>query len=151
MKIFITTVLAIIFLFFGAKVKLVDSTSQEWYGGRYESGRGTDYSLTLKARAGSDKLVIDKLWVGEELYEASALKDFARRTEKSFEKGDTIYVRAGKKLLPDEQGVMKNVSGKKIKPPKSFSGSALLVYTWKGKQKFLEIKEFRVLEKIIYP
>ena len=151
MKIFISTVLAFVVLFCGAKIKLVDSTSQEWFGGRYEAGRGTDYTITLKARSGSDKLVIDKLWVGEELYEATALKDFARRSEKSFEKGDTIYVRAGKKLLPDENGVMKNVSGKKIKPPKEFSGAALLVYTWKGKQKFLDINDFRVLEKIIYP
>lgn len=151
MKITATVLLAAVFLFFGAKIKLIDSTSQEWYGGRYESGKGTDYILTLKARGGSDKLIIDRLWVGEELYEVEAVKNLAKRSDKEFKKRDILFVRAGKKLKPDENGRMKNVSGKKVNPPVEFSSPALLVYTWKGKEKYLEIEEFKVLEKIIYP
>ena len=151
MKIITTVLLAAVLLFFGAKVKVLDSTSQQWFGGQYESGKGTDYTLTLKARGGSDKLVIDKLWVGEDLYEVVAVKDLARRSNKEFKKRDTIYVRAGKKLKPDENGNMINVSAKNVKAPVEFSSPALLVYTWKGKEKYLEIEDFRVLEKIIYP
>ena len=151
MKTITAILLAAVILLFGAKIKIVDSTSQEWFGGQYESGRGTDYTLTLKARGGSDKLIIDKLWIGEDLYEVVAVKDLAKKSEKEFKKRDTIYVRAGKKLKPDENGNMRNVSAKKVKPPIAFSSSALLVYKWKGKEKYMEVEAFRVLEKIIYP
>jgi len=140
-----------IFLFFGAKVKLVDATSQQWYGGQYESGKGTDYVLTMKARGGSDKLVLDQLWLGEDFYEISAVKNLARRSDLNFEKRDTIYVRVGKKYKPDSNGNMVKVTGKSVKPPKEFTGAALLGYTWKGKRKYIEVAELRVLEKIIYP
>lgn len=151
MKIFIATILGLVLFLCGSKVKLIDATSQEWIAGRYESGRGTDYILTLKARGGSENLVIDKLWVGEVLYEVYAVKDRAKRSDREFDKGDTIYVQAGKKLKPDETGKMVTVSGKEVSPPVDNPGAALLSYTWKGKRKHLEIDDFRELEKIIYP
>lgn len=129
----------------------MDATSQDWYAGRYESGRGTDYVLTLKARGGSDKLVINKLWVGDDYYEVKAIKNLALRSNHDYNKGDTLFVKVGMKLLPDDNGQMIKVEGESVKSPKEFTGVALLAYTWKGKQRFLEIKEFRVLEKIIYP
>jgi hypothetical protein len=151
MRLLLTSFIGLIILFCGVKVKLVDATSQEWYGGRYESGKGTDYVLTLKAKGSSDKLIIDELWVGEDYYEVKAVKNRAKRSDLSFEKRDTIFVTAGKKLKPNENGELVKVSGKNVKAPKDFSGAALLAYTWKGKRKYLEITELRVLEKIIYP
>ena len=151
MKIVLASLIGIIILCFGAKVKFVDATSQDWYGGRYESGRGTDYVFTLKARGGSDKLVIDKLWVDDDFYEVKAVKNPAKRSELDFEKKDTLYVRAGKKYQPDKNGQMVKVQGKSIIAPKEYDGVALLAYTWKGKRKYMEIKEFRILEKLIYP
>ena len=151
MRILLASLTAIIFIFFGARVKLVDATSQKWYGGQYETGRGTDYVFTLKARGGSDKLVLDELWLEEDFYEISAVKNLAKRSDLSFEKRDTIYVRVGKKYKPDSTGKMVKVSGKSVEPPRNFSGAALLGYTWKGKRKYLEIAELRILEEIIYP
>ena len=46
---------------------------------------------------------------------------------------------------------MVQVSGKKMNPDIEYEGDALLSYLWKGKRKYLEIKNFIVLEKIIYP
>ena len=151
MKILLTSLMGIIILLCGAKVKLIDATSQEWYGGQYESGRGTDYVFTIRAGGGSDKLVIDQLWLEEDFYEVSAVKNRAKRSDLTFQKNDTIYIQAGKKLLPDANGNMLKVAGKKMDPPREFSGTALLGYTWKGKRKYLEVAELKVLEKIIYP
>lgn len=151
MKLLIAALMAFICLFSAPKVKIVDATSQEWYGGRYETGRGTDYIIKIKARGGSENLVIDKLWVGEDFYEVIAIKNPAKKADHYFEKGDTLYIMAGKKIQPDINGSMVKVTGKTLKTPKEFAGAALLVYTWKGKEKFLEVKEFRILEKIIYP
>ncbi len=140
-----------IILFCGAKVKLLDATSQEWYGGQYESGRGTDYKISLLAGGGSDELVLDELWLGEDFYEIKAVKNLARKSDLKFEKRDTIYVQAGKKYKPDENGRMVKVAGKSVEPPKEYNGVALMGYTWKGKRKYIEIEKLRVLEKIIYP
>ena len=105
----------------------------------------------MKARGGSDKLVLDQLWLGEDFYEISAVKNLSRRSDLKFEKRDTIYVRVGKKFKPDSNGNMVKVTGKSVKPPMEFTGAALLGYTWKGKRKYLRVAELRVLEKIIYP
>jgi len=151
MKLILGSLIGIIILFFGVKVKVLDATSQEWYGGQYESGKGTDYNIKLLARGGSDKLAIDKLWIEDDFYEVKAIKNPAKRSELNFAKRDTIYVRAAKKLLPDENGRMLEVTGKGEEPPREFSGMALLAYTWKGKRKYKEIKDLRKLERIIYP
>ena len=151
MKIFLTSLILIILFWFGAKVKLVDATSQDWYGGRYESGHGTDYVFTLKARGGSDKLVLDQLWMDDDYYEVKAVKNLAKRSDLDFEKKDTLFIRVGKKYQPDKDGQMLKITGKSVKSPKEYDGVALLAYTWKGKRKYMEIKEFRILEKIIYP
>ena len=151
MKIAGTFLIAFILCLFGPKVKLIDATSQDWIAGRYESGRGTDFVISLKARGGSDNIRVEKLWVDGYMYEVEAVKDLAKRSDKSFDRGDTLYVKAGKKLKPDKEGKMKQVSGKNIDPEKEYEGAALLAYTWKGKRKYLVIKEFNELEKIIYP
>jgi hypothetical protein len=151
MKTLITSVLAILLILCGTKLKEIEATSQQWMGGRYESGRGTDYIIKLQAKGGSDKLVVDRLWVGENSFEVRAVKDLARMSVRDFAKNDTIYLRAGLKYQPDENGNMVQVTGEKVEPPRDFEGEALISYTWKGKRRFLEIDEFTVLEKIIYP
>jgi len=151
MKLIAASLAGIILLSFCTKVKLVDASSQKWIAGRFESGYGTDYLITIKARAGSDKLVFDKLWIGDDYYEVNALRNLAKRSDLAFEKGDTVFIRAGEKYLPDENGKMVQQKGKTLEPPTEFTGAALLGYTFKSRRKYLEIKEFRVLEKIIYP
>jgi len=151
MKSLVAVVLISLVFQFGVKMKIVDSTSQEWAGGRYESGYGTDYIITLLAKAGSEKLQVNELWIGENYFEVSAVKNLARRSDLSFVKKDTIYIVSSITYKPDDNGNMVQTKALKKEPPVEFEGAALLGYTWKGKKKFLKIKSFRKLEKIIYP
>lgn len=148
----LNTLLIILMIFLcGSKAKLVDATSQEWAGGIYEAGYGTNYIITLVAKGNSDKLIINDLWIGEDYFKVSAVKSLAARNDLAFEKGDTVYVAAGLTLKPDKNGkYIKTLKGSK-ELPEEYTGAALLGYTWKGKNKFVEIGDFRKLEKIIYP
>lgn len=151
MKFFLTALMFSMVFIFGPKVKLLDSTSQEWAGGRYESGYGTNFKISLIAKGSNEKLQIDELWVGDRYFKVQALKSLAYRNDSIFAKGDTVYVRSSIKYIPGENGVMKEVNKLQKESPFEFSGDALLGYTWKGKKKFLVIKNIRKLEKIIYP
>lgn len=151
MKVFLTTVLIFLVLGFGPKFKLVEASSQEWAGGRYETGFGTYYKMTLITRGGSEKLQVEDLWIGDSFFEVKALKNPANKSDLIFAKRDTVYVKWSLNFKPDKEGVSKQVVGAQKEPPFEFNGEALLGYTWKGKKKFFEIKDFRKLEKIIYP
>ncbi|MCK5820571.1 MAG: hypothetical protein KAH17_01750 [Bacteroidales bacterium] len=151
MKAFITVVFVSLIFLFGAKMKLIDSTSQEWAGGIYESGYGTNYKATLIAKGGSEKLQVNELWIGKDYFEVKAMKNLAKRSDLSFVRKDTIYIVSSINFKPDTDGAMVQVNSIKKDPPKSFKGDALLGYTWKGKKKYLEIKSFRKLEKLIFP
>ncbi len=151
MKVITITVLASLILIFGVKMKLVDSTSQEWAGGMYESGYGTNYKITLIAKRGSEKLQINELWIGQDYFEVHAVKDLSRRSDLSFDRKDTVYVVSSINFKPDKDGTMVQVKAIKKDPPIKYEGVALIGYTWKGKKKFLKIKSFRKLEKLIYP
>lgn len=148
----IGTVLIFIMLFlFGSKVKLIDASSQEWAGGIYEAGYGTNFKITLLAKGNSEKLQVSDLWVGEEYYAVKAVKNLARRNDLEFDKKDTVYITAGFTFKPDkDERYIKNL-GKQKPVPKAYDGVALLRYFWKGKEKYLEIDELKKLEKIIYP
>lgn len=135
----------------GPRLKLVESSSQEWAGGRYETGYGTNYKLSLVARASSEKLLVEELWIGDTYFEVKAVRDLAKKKETAFDKGETIYVVASINQKPNQQGGMDQVTGGTKDLPFSYEGKALLGYTWKGKKKYLEIRDFTQLEKIIYP
>lgn len=151
MKALVVAVLVSIILLFGAKMKMVDSTSQEWAGGIYESGYGTNYKITLIAKGGSEKLQVNEFWIGQDYFEVKAMKNLAKRSDLSFARKDTIYIVSSINFKPDNNGTMVQVKPMKKDPPVDFEGDALLGYTWKGKKKFLEIECFRKLEKLIYP
>lgn len=134
-----------------SKVKVLDATSQEWAGGVYASGYGTNFKITMVARGSSDQLVINDLWIGEDHFEVVAVKDLSRRGDALFAKKDTVYVSAGITYKPDENGRYKKTETGSKKAPDRYDGQALLGYTWKGKQKYVRIDEIRSLEKLIYP
>lgn len=140
-----------VILFFGSRLSLLDATSQDWAGGTYESGYGTYYKMTFKARGGSEKLAVHDLWIGDHYFQVEAVSDPVRRKEKNFHRGDTVYVFSTLTYKPDAQGQYTRQPTENKACPREFTGAALLGYTWKGKQKYLEIKAFRELEKLIYP
>jgi len=151
MKTIVAVVLVSVILLFGSKMKLVDSSSQKWAGGIYESGYGTNYKITLIAKAGSDKLQVNELWIGQDYFKINAMRNLAKRSDLSFARKDTVYVVSSINFKPGRDGKMEQVKLMRKEPPVDFNGDALLGYTWKGKKKFLEIKSFRKLEKLIFP
>ena len=151
MKTILFSFVALVVFLFGSKIKVVDATSQQWAGGRYESGFGTDYKITFITKKKSDKIKIDELWVGDDFFEVHAVKDLAHRSDHSFSRKDTIYITAGVKFKPDGHGKDVKVKGLTKPAPRELNGEALIGYTYRGKRKYIRIEKFRVLEKIIYP
>lgn len=151
MKLISSIALMLVVFFLGSPVKNLDATSQEWAGGTYESGYGTNYQLLFKTRGGSDKLAFHDLWVGDKYFQVVAIKELTKRNDLNFEKGDSVYVVAREVYRPDKNGNYQREITHEKACPITFESAALLGYTWKGKQKFLEIKSFRKLEKLIYP
>jgi len=135
----------------GGKSQIIKCTSQEWVGGLQESGYGTDYKLTIKAKAGSDQLHFEDLWVGDVHMKVRVSADPANTQSTSFKKGSLVSVRAGITFRPDSQGQIKLSAADSAKKPFNFKGEGLLGYTYKGHKAYLEIAEFQKLEKIIYP
>ena len=136
---------------FGTKVKLLEATSQEWAGGIYESGYGTNFKVTLIAKGNSEKLQVSDLWIGEDYFSVKAVKNLAKRNDLEFSRKDTLYVTAGFTHKPDKDGKYLRKMGEQKVVPHEYDGVALLGYTWKGKTKYIEIDELKKLEKIIYP
>jgi hypothetical protein len=147
----ITAILLILLAAGANKIKIDEATTQEWVGGLQQSGYGTDYKLVIKVKAGSDKLMIDEMWVGDIRMPARAVKDLRDPASKDFKKGDVVHVRAGITHKPDASGQMRMLAGEKKVRPIEYSGEGLLGFTYKGKRGYLVIPSFKVLEKIIYP
>ena len=136
---------------FGTKVKLGEATSQEWAGGIYEAGYGTNFKVTLIAKGSSEKLQVSDLWIGEDYFSVKAVKNLAKRNDLEFSRKDTLYVTAGFTFKPDKDGKYIKKMGDQKTVPHEYDGVALLGYTWKGKLKYIEIDELKKLQKIIYP
>ncbi len=135
----------------GGKFKVAESTSQEWVGGLQESGYGTDYKLVMKVKAGSDRLQIDEIWVGDLRLAARAVTDLRDMSTRNFRKKDIVYVTAAVTWKPGQDGQMRVVSGERRDKPFAYKGEGLIGYTYKGKRGYTVIPSFKVLEKVIYP
>jgi hypothetical protein len=135
----------------GGKMKVAESTSQEWVGGLQESGYGTDYKITLKVKAGSDQLQFQELWVGDTYMKVRVLADPATSKAGEFAKGAKVTIKAGVTYRPGPDEKVKQINAIDVKKPFNYKGAGLLGYTCKGKKLYIEINDFRQLEKIIYP
>jgi len=135
----------------GGKIQVLQSTSQEWIGGLQESGYGTDYKLIIKVKAGSDQLQIEDLWVGDIHMNVRVIPDPANLPAQSFKKGSRVVVKAAVTFRPGPDEKVGMLSADSLKKPFNIKGEGLLGYTYRGNKSYLEIAEFKKLEKIIYP
>lgn len=148
---YFSILLAVILLGAGGRIKVAESTSQEWMGGLQQSGYGTYYKALVTVKAGSDKLQIDELWIDNLKLPVRAVTDLKDAGSKTFNKGDKVYVTAGITWKPDAQGGMVRMTGIQMDKPYDYQGQGLIGYTYKGKRAYIEIKSFKKLETIIYP
>ncbi len=135
-------ILLTIFLGWGSKMKVVESTSRDWVGGLQESGYGTDFEVSLQVKAGSNDLKIEELWVGDVHMKVRV---------NAFEKDARVKVRAGYTTKPDANHKMALSGADNAPKPFNYKGEGLLKYSCKGKILYVVIPEFKKLEKIIYP
>lgn len=150
MKYFLIVLLTVIFGW-GGKVQVRQSTSQDWVGGLQESGYGTDYRLTLKVKANSEQLQIEDLWVGDQYMKVRVMPDPADPQVKSFKKGSNVTCRAEFTIRPGALEKTPGTAVSRLPKPFNFKGEGLLGYTYKGRKAYVEIAEFKKLERIIYP
>ena len=145
----------ILFLFFGwlwgSGVMVQEATKQEALGGRKESGKSIQYKFKLIAKASSDKIKIEDLWIGIEQLDIEVYTLSAEnQKQKSFEKGDTIIVDAYQRFLPNENGVLEMVKKTNSLAPIEYEGEAVIRYSYKGKSKYIVINQIRNLPRLNY-
>ena len=135
------------------KFEIIKASSQEWKGGRQETGFGTYYELTIVPKVNSGKLRFDKLWIGEKYFQISCYQKGKRVKNDTFGSGDTITIHVNNEtvpesMLPVEKDKFKNENPK---PPKKYKGEALLSYLYNGKRKYKIIETFIIIEAVYYP
>lgn len=135
----------------GNKIKVTESTSREWAGGLQESGIGTDYVLTARVSASSADLQIEDLWVGDIHMKVRVFAGTDNARFNVFEKGSNVTVKAGFNLRPGADQQEQLFGADHASKPINFRGEGLLAGKYKGKPFYIVIKEFKKLEKIIYP
>ncbi len=155
---FLVLFLGLFCIFSCPKLELMNASESSWVGGRFDSGKGTNYTVRLVAKKSSEKLHIDQMWLKKDsatfLYfpvkPQRQLKDFSITNE--FAKNDTIYIQANRTQRPNEEGVMEEVvNAEYVNVPYVFEGEALIGYTWKGKRRYMEISGFDKKETVYYP
>ena len=144
--------LLILTILFWGNFKIIEATSQDWAGGRKESGYGTYYRFKMIAAKSSEKLLIDRLWIGEDYYEVKPYTEPGRFNSNKFNRADTIFILATRFLgseLTKDRNIQKK-SDKYIKPAFNYDGDAIIGYKIRNKRKFKKIKSFTRLKKINY-
>ena len=108
--------------------------------------------IKLIAKASSEKLIFDKMWIGNEEVKITIERIGAEmQAQNTFEKGDSIYINAYQRFIPQENGALalNKEQGKPV--PIIYEGKAIISYQYKGKNKHWIIDDFKVLPKIYYP
>lgn len=135
-------------LFFSQPFKIIQSTRQVVNAGRMESGSSEVFLIKIVAKKSSEKIQFEDLWVGVTYYPIKASHQNPDNSiSNDFAKGDTIYIQAVKRSLPDEHGVLQPVKQEVSKNvPIEYTGHALIGYKFKGKQHYAVIEDFEKLQ-----
>jgi hypothetical protein len=146
----------LLFYFFGWFISVpfdsFEATQQKSFGGRAKSGSTVHYQFKMVSKVSSDKFELKGLWIGIEkvdfkMYSLNAEK----QQQKTFQRGDTIYVDAYVHSRPDENGNLVSQGINSVPPPIEYTGLGLLKYDYKGKTKYHIIEEIKKLPNVYYP
>ncbi|OIP01025.1 MAG: hypothetical protein AUJ98_05655 [Bacteroidetes bacterium CG2_30_33_31] len=149
MKTFLLILLCLFGLIPSKPFEVIKSTKQTSNGGRAESGITTSYSFKILAYTDSKKLKFEDLWIDSTYFQAVAYKQNSDLSfSNDFSKGDSIYIKAAKRKIPNGSGELieeENI-GKNL--PYKYQGKALIGYSLKGKKKYFAIEEIEDLPVI---
>lgn len=132
-------------LFQSPPIKLIKATRQKRSAGIKIGGSSLEYSFHfIVTRAGNT--VFDSVWINKK-----GLKTFVSKKKIStagspikFNKGDTVIVRISESLND-------NQSSDSARPPKKYSGAALLSYYFNSKKMYFEIQDISTISSINQP
>jgi len=122
-------------------LEVVKATSQPWAGGIPSSPGGINYAVVVVALKSSDKLTIDQLWVKKELHKVSVLRMLPGELSSTFDKNDTIHIKATK------------INGRDMTSarPEGFSEEWVLGYRINGERAYKGIAKVVPLKSISNP
>lgn len=130
----------------GPCLTIIKATSQSWVAGIKNGGKGTNYLITCIANAPSDKLKVQKLWIGNTFFEVKAVRSLDTYPEETFSAGDTIFIQASRFVSPGEP------APEKTEPvPFKYKGEGLIGYRCGKKMKYSSIPKIEVLERLNMP
>jgi len=135
------------------KFEIIETTSQRWTGGQRNTGYGTYYEINLIPKVNSEVLIFDQAWIGDKYFEISTFQKGKKMRNNLFGKGDTITIRINYSFSPKPLPYVEKEKclTEKHEIPYKYEGEALISYTYKGKRKYKEIKEFKKLDALQYP
>jgi hypothetical protein len=142
----------LLFWFRPQPLETISAEQKESVGGRPESGVFVSYTFKMIANYDSEKLNVSELWIDSAYFQVSPYKQNADLSfSKSWEKGDTIFLKAGYRYYPDEKYKPKDNNGPHKALPKAYEGAALIAYKFKGKTKYHIVKQIKKLPKNFMP
>jgi len=153
---FILITLGILLLLSCKDFEVIQATKQHWSGGIPSSGGGINYDIVILARANSDKLQIDQLWVRDKYYKVMARRGLPATAQEGFAKNDTIYIKA-KHVFPERlnprnrQKPAEPPRSDSLKLPIEYVGDALLGFTINNKRKYKTIEKMERLNPFPMP
>jgi len=136
-----------------AKVlEVISATSRYSCAGIPGAGCTTSYSIKLSAKLASNKIKIDRFWVGKE-YLSPNIKNITKVELAEFSKNDSILLVASKRTNVDKR-VIPNYEEEKVvtySVPYEYKGVALISYVYNKKRRYLEVESIKVLPPVYYP
>ncbi len=112
-----------------------------------------DYKFIIIARQSSDKLKIDKLWIGKDYYLISPSKKLSLTSGDGFAKNDTIYFFVSNYTKIDKQGkIVSSVDNiKQETPPYKYDGDALIGFKIDNQRKYKVITKIKEIKHSFAP
>jgi len=131
--------IAFLFFWFTSPVSLVKSTKQEWKGGQGKS-EGVNYKIQVVVKKSSDFIKFTSVQINDKESRFKLFKNNKPlKKDEGFNKNDTITI---------STSIIYNIEGRKaIKHP----DNVVINYSYKSKNKKLEVTEFEKLKTLMYP
>jgi hypothetical protein len=131
--------IACILFWFTNTVTVVDSTKQEWKGGQGKS-EGVNYKISFIVKKSSKDICLTSVKINNIDSKYKVFKNNKPlKKDEGFSKNDT--------LILSTSIIYKVEDRKKVKHPDNVN----IYYTYKGKEKQIEINEFVKLKSLMYP
>jgi len=130
----------------------VDATVQHHNGGRRLSGKTVQYRVKVVAHKPSSKITFTNMYIGSEPVEFRVYKLIENnQISSTYKKGDTVYIDASMRFVPNDQEVLQLVDNGLPKKVVEYKGEAIIEYKFRNKKYELVLESFRKIPTVNYP